>query len=77
MLACVGKCIYISTMKTAIDYDLAAGTNGLKWYKFWTPGLKAFTTKQRIVDALNLGLTVFRKDKIMGDVTSWDGKDWA
>ncbi|KKK99433.1 hypothetical protein LCGC14_2632770 [marine sediment metagenome] len=64
-------------MKTATDYNLQSGTHGLKWYKFWTPGLKPFTTKARIIEALNLGLTVYCEDKIMRTITSWDGKRWA
>jgi len=64
-------------MKTALDYNLQPGTNGLKWYKFWTPGLATYKSKSKIVAALNLGFMVFRKDKIMGDITRWDGKNWS
>ena len=63
-------------MKTAIDYDLQPGTRGLKWYRFWTPGLAIYKSKAKIVEALNLGLTVYCEDKIMGDISRWNGEKW-
>lgn len=65
------KKVKVQLGKMAFDYDLAAGTHSLKYYKFWTPGLRPYKSKEKIVEALNLGLLVFCKDKIMGTTTQW------
>jgi len=69
-------------MKTTIrdcllKYDIPPGCGGLKHYKYWTPGLPSFKSKYEIVKAIEIGLIVYRRDKIMGTISQWDGKEWS
>ena len=63
-------------MKTAIDYSLNPGTCSLKYYKFYTVGIGTYKTKSKIIEALNLGIEVFRLDKIMNTLSKWNGEKW-
>jgi hypothetical protein len=64
-------------MKTLTDCSLNPGTCSLKYYRFYTPGLCSYKTKSRILEALNLGIEVFRFDKIMKITTKWNGQEWT
>jgi hypothetical protein len=61
-------------MKTVIDYQLQPGTHSLKYYHFYTPGLRAYSSKAKVIEALNLGLAVYRLDKIMKYVHKWNNE---
>jgi hypothetical protein len=55
-------------LKSLIDdgiYELDKGRGSLRYYKYWSSGLK-LTTKTAIEKAIKLNLTVIRKDKITG-----------
>ena len=63
-------------MKQAIDYSMQPGSLSLKYYKFFTPGLCTYKTKSKIIEALNLGIEVYRLDKIMNNIHRWNGEKW-
>ena len=44
---------------------IPTGRGGLKYYKYWVIGLRAFTTKAQVLKALELGQVVYRKDKLL------------
>lgn len=64
-------------MKTAFDYGLGEGTRSLKYFKFHTPGIGIYKTKSKIVEALNLGMTVYCTDKTMGTVWIYKNNEWT
>ena len=64
-------------MKTANDYQIGPVKGGLKYYRYFCIGLASFKSKEKIVEALNLGLDVYRFDKIMNLTEIWDGEDWV
>lgn len=68
--------IKTAKMKTANDYGISPGRGGLKYYKYYSTGLASYKTKAKIVEALNLGIEVFRLDKIMNTVEKWNGINW-
>ena len=63
-------------MKTAFDYSLQPGSLSLKYYRFYTPGLCTYKTKSKIIEALNLGIEVYRLDKIIKTIHKWNGDSW-
>jgi len=63
-------------MKTTNDYSLSPGTCSLKYYKFYTKGIGSYKTKSKIIEALNLGIEVYRRDKIMNTLSRWNGEKW-
>lgn len=67
----------MKTTPNAYKYNLEAGRGGLEWYKYYTPGLAPYKTKARVVEALELGIIVFRIDKIMNTKEKWNGTNWA
>ena len=64
-------------MKTAHDYQIESGRGSLKFYKYFSIGLKPYKTKARVIEALNLGIEVCRFDKIMERIEKWDGDNWS
>ncbi len=53
-------------MKTKKVYyeDISRGKGGLKYYQYWVLGLHTtLKTKEKIREALNLAVTVYRRDK--------------
>lgn len=59
------------------DYQIGKGRGGLKYYKYYSIGLRPYKTKERIIEALNMGIEVFRFDKIMRTISKWDGQNWT
>ena len=53
--------------------DISKGQGGLKYYSYWSSGIK-LTTKGAIVEAINLGLRLLRKDKITNKVQLFNYK---
>ena len=66
-------------MKNASYYFMDKGKLSLKYYSFWTPGFHTYKSKSKVIEALNLGMQVYMKDKIMGYVHFWDHhiKEWV
>ena len=64
-------------MKTAIDYDLEDGRNTLKSYHYYIVGIGTLKSKAKVIEALNLGMDVRKKDKIMNDIFRWSQQGWV
>lgn len=63
------------------DVGLDAGRGSTEYYQYWFSGIR-LNTKKNVLEALNLGMKVMRKDKLTGKVEqfshttkSWENKD--
>lgn len=66
-------------MKTAKGFIdcMAAGKGGLQSYRYYVLGIikRQLESKQRIKDAINLDLPLWRRDKITNEVEYFDYDD--
>jgi len=62
----------VQTKKGFVN-DISKGNGGIRYYSYWTGGI-ILTTKKAIVEAINLGLRLLRKDKITNDVQLFNYK---
>ena len=53
---------------------LEKGSGNLKSYKYYMIGCRPFTSKKAVVEAINVGVRVFRQDKIMKTIEEFDYK---
>lgn len=60
------------TRKEFIYSTLKPGTNSLKSTEFWTPGIRKWRTKTMIREAMELGMPLIMKCKIMGTMEKAD-----
>ena len=61
-------------MSENIPTCLRPGSGTLKYYKYWTPGLRPYKTKSAILKAIELKISVFRLDKIMNKTEEFNYK---
>jgi len=60
----------------ATDCSLQSGSLSLKYYRFHVPGIGILKSKSKILEAINLGMTVYCYDKIMKTSKKWNGSEW-
>lgn len=58
--------------KFVIPTCLGTGCGGLKYYKYWTPGLNTYIGKWEVIEGLKQGLDILRLDKIMDEVEKFN-----
>ena len=54
-----------------VPTDIQRGSGSTKFYSYWSPGIH-LRNKTVILDAIKLGIAVYRTDKITGKIEQFD-----